>query len=325
MKLKPDNVKTKTIYLPFAPSIAFKVKNSYDIICKLDSNSWNIATKDRQLIVTNFGGLFETYFSLSYFEALNKLFPNKKLYFNGNNKFSQLIHLNGLSSLVNLINEEQVIKYPSPIFLDKNNNTYFNCLNNYTKSFGYNGKFRNENYKALSKHLFKNLCLDWNINYIPQLRNIKDSIEFDKYKKFNINKPFVLIFPDSNSGFSIHSVSTLGWNVANVKSFASMLSGKGVQSVIVTKHAGRYTGINSVVLSPEIENILYLIEKCGYMLSEEVDFLLIGLLLSKKCKIFSKKIYGQCSVSKNQEWLGTDKELFLSKELSPIEVYKEIK
>jgi hypothetical protein len=327
MRSKSSNVKTTSRIFPYCPGIIWKLRSNL-IIPKLDINNWKRAIDDREIVIVNFGGLFETYFSLSYFEALNKLHPQKDITFNGQEQFSQLININGLGNCNSLINKEQAIKYPIPIFLDKSNHTYFNCLNNYLYIKNSNGKNEFKRRSALSKQLFENSCLDWNINYTPQLRNLKLSNvfkEFKQFKKFDIDRPYVLIFPDNNSGFSMHSISMLGWTVAQVKSFVSMTSSKGIQTVIITKHIGRYTGINSLVLAPKLDNILSLIEKSSVILSDEVDFLLIGLLLSKNGKIIARDVNKEFSIKKNQKYLGTNNKLYLAKELEPIKVFKEIK
>lgn len=323
-----NNIKTSVRYFPFCPGIPWQTKNTYDIIPKLNIDNWNRVLSDRNIILVNFGGLFESFLTLSYAEALNKLNYKNKIYFNGNIKFNNLINLNGLISIKNLINSQTALKYTLPIFLDKSNNVYFNCLNNYIDFYGYNGKFRYQSSKSLSEQLFSNSCLNWNINYIPQFRNLKLSnifFELKKSRKFDIDKPFVLIFPDNNSGLSMHSVSTLGWSTAQIKSFVSMVQPKGIQTVIVTQNIGKYTGINSLILPFNFETILCLIEKSSVILSEEIDFLLMGLLLSVNGIIVSKNINKQFSIKKNQKYLQTNKKLFISKTLEPIEVYREIK
>lgn len=327
MKLKSSNVKTTSRIFPYCPGIVWKLKNNY-IISKLDTDNWKKAIDDRDVVVVNFGGLFEVYFSLTYFEALNKLYPQKTIYFNGQDRFSNLLNINGLGKYNILVTGNQASKYPIPIFLDKSNHTYFNCLNDYFYFKGHNGKNNYKNINPISKQLFKNSCLDWNINYIPQLRNLKLSNELKElkqFRKFDIDKPYILIFPDSNSGFSMHSVSTLGWTIAQIKSFVSMVNSKNIQTVIITKNIGKYVGTNALILSPKLDNIFSLIEKCSVILSEEVDFLLIALLLSKNTKIISRDVSSEFSIKKNQKYLGTDKKLYSAKELQPIEVFKEIK
>lgn len=327
MRSKPNNIKTTSRIFQYCPGVVWKLRNNL-IIPKLDSNNWKRVIDDREVVIVNFGGLFESYLSLSYFEALNKLHPQKDVIFNGQEQFLQLISINGLGYCDNLITKDIAIKYPIPIFLDKSNHTYFNCLNNYLYICNVDGKNKFKRRTSLSKQLLSNLCLDWNINYTPQLRNLKlPSVfnEFKQFKKFDIDKPFVLIFPDSNSGFSMHSISMLGWTVAQVKSFVSMTGSKGIQTVIITKHIGRYTGINSLVLAPKLDNILSLIEKSSVILSDEIDFLLIGLLLSKNGKIIARDVNKEFSIKKNQKHLETDKKLYLAKELEPIKVFKEIK
>ena len=272
-------------YFPYCKGIGWKFTST--IKPKLDGDSWNRAIFDRIPIIVCFGGLYEYYLSLSYAEALNKILPSKYIYINGDEKFNVLFKLNGICSSQNLITPELIKNYPIPLFFDEENNIYFNVLYNYLNYHDLTGKIIFKNKNSISKQIFINSCLDWNINYTPQLRNLIEPLEFTKWKetkKFNIDKPFVLILPDSTD-LSMHSVSMLDWSIAQVKSFVAMCSGSGINSVIITKNSGKYTGINSLVIPPNIEQILYLIQKCNVILSNEIDFLLISLTLSKNATI----------------------------------------
>lgn len=314
------------IYFPFCQGVGWPSSGEI-IFPKLNSESWSKALDDRTPIITCFGGFFEHYLSLSIAEALNKIYPSKSIIFNGVNKFDNLINLNGLTSLNNLINEEQIKQYPIPLFFDDSDNIYFNSLYNYLNIKKFNGEVIFKNRKPLSKQLFLNSCLSWDINYIPKFRKLIEPIEFKKWKdskKFNIEKPFVLIFPDTTD-LSIHSAPMLDWTIAQVKSFISMCSGSGINSVIITKNQGRYTGLNSLIIEPNIEQILCLIEKCSVILSNEVDFLLIALTHSINAKIICKSNNKEFSIKKNQKFLQTNKVIIDSKVLNPIDVYKAIK
>lgn len=312
-------------YFPFCKGIGWKCTSV--IKPKLDGDSWNRAVSDRTPIITCFGGLYEHYFSLSIIEALNKILPSKKVYFNGDEKFNALIKLNGISLPENLITPELVKNYPLPLFFDEDDNVYFNVLFNYLEYHNVVGEVIFKNKNSISKQIFINSCLDWNISYTPQLRNLTEPLEFTKWKeskKFNIDKPFVLIFPDSTD-LSMHSVSMLDWSIAQVKSFVSMCSGSGIHTVIITKNGGRYTGINSLVIPPNLEQILYLIQKCNVILSNEIDFLLLSLILSKNATVFARDQKHRYSIKYNQKFLQTDKKIIQLKTLNPLDVFKAIK
>src|SRR6266581_2892356 len=291
-------------YFPFLPGIPLQVNGN--IKRELDADSWNRLLENRNPIITCFGGLWESYLSLSYVEALNRFYPSKQLYINTDQKFNKLIELNNIAKPIQLISSDLIKNYPVPLFFNDGNDTFFNCLYNYLYSIDIAKKSKpHKNYGPIAKQLFRNSFLPWDINFIPKLRKLQEPIEFIKWKeskRFNIDKPYILIFPDKTD-LSIHSFSELGWSIPQIKSFVSMCAGSGINSVIITKNIGRYTGINSLVIEPKIEQILYLIEKCSYRLSEEVDFLLLALTHSKNATVIGRLNKKQYSLKSNQKFL----------------------
>ncbi len=289
-------------YFPFLPGIPLQVNGN--IKRELDADSWNRLLENRNPIITCFGGLWESYLSLSYVEALNRFYPSKQLYINTDQKFNKLIELNNIAKPIQLISSDLIKNYPVPLFFNDGNDTFFNCLYNYLYSIDIAKKSKpHKNYGPIAKQLFRNSFLPWDINFIPKLRKLQEPIEFIKWKeskRFNIDKP-------------------------QIKSFVSMCAGSGINSVIITKNIGRYTGINSLVIEPKIEQILYLIEKCSYILSEEVDFLLLALTHSKNATVIGRLNKKQYSLKSNQKFLQTNKKIVEMKIVQPIEVYKAIK
>lgn len=314
-------------YFPFLPGVPLHVSGNI-IKRELDSNSWNKLLTERNPIITCFGGLFESYLSLSFAEALNRFYPSKQLYLNIDQKFNKLIELNNIAKPTQLISKDLIKKYPFPLFFNDGYETFFNYSYNYLYSIDLAQKSKpHRNYAPIAKQLFRNSFLPWDINFIPKLRKLQEPLEFTTWKnskRFNIDKRYILIFPDKTD-LSIHSFSELNWSVAQVKSFVSMCAGSGINSVIITKNTGRYTGINSLVIPPNIEQILYLIEKCSYILSEEIDFLLLSMLLSKNSTIIGRFHKNSYSLKSNQKFFQTDKKIVEMKVLQPIEVYKAIK
>lgn len=323
LKSKKRNIQ----YFPFCPGIGWNVTSNKTIIPELDGDGWNKAVVERDSVITAFGGLFEAFMSLTYLEALNKLYPGKKLIYNLNEQFKTLVNFNGLADQKEYISKQLIDKYPIPLFFDKENNTYFNSLYNYINEYSYDGSFLYRSYAPLAKQIFGNFCLNWDINYSPQLRNLIDPKEISQWRdtrKFNIDKPYVLIFPDKTD-LSIHTYSMLDWTIPQIKSFVSMVCGLGYNSVIVTKNVGKYTGMNALVIPPKIDQIFCLIEKCSVILSDEIDFLLISLLWSKNSFIIGRQNKKEYSLKSNQKFLRTDKKIFEAKVLTPIDVFKAIK
>lgn len=317
-------------YFPFSPGIPWKLKDNY-ILSRLDGANFSRVLTNRDPIFLCYGGLFETYFCLSILEALNFIYPSKKMYWCGDQKYNQLAYLNGLSALAPAditLSESQIVKYPAPLFLAKEKFIYFNCLFNYIDIYDVFGKFVKKSIRPISEQVFQNSLLDWNINFIPKMRNIREPIEIRKWRetrKINVDRPFILIFPDY-LGYSEHNTSCLQWNIQQVKSFVSMVSQIGLGVIIVTSNIYRYHGIKAVVTDEKnFENLIYLIQKAKFLLAEELDIILLRMLLSKNSKIISRTQYDEFGLKRNQIFLGTNHELITKKELNPFDVFLEIK
>lgn len=307
-------------YFPFSPNIPWKTKSNI-IIPQIDSSIFNKAIDGRDINIISFGGLIETLLSLSILERIHYLHPNKNFYYSGNDNFNDLISMNGLCKLKQ-IDKDIIKKYPVPIFSDKENFVYFNCLNNYIDVFKYTGEYTYKNYHPIFKQILDNSCFQ--LNNIIKIRNLDDPKELNNSKRFSFDKPFVLICPDRI--YSIHNESGLGWHQQNVKSLTAMLNSVDINVVIMTDKTERYFGINSLILKPNLKYLVWLIKRAKAVISDDVDIQLSGLLLSTNIKIFGNKTYKEFSLTRNAKIVKANNELYMSKDnLKPVEVFEEIK
>src|SRR5690606_22885327 len=159
-------------FFPFSPGIPWTIKNRKYIVPEIDGNTWNRVLKDKTFIITCYGGLLESFFSLAYCEAIAKIEPYRKITWMGTTDFEYFVNAQGIASINSFdLGANIVDKYPAPIFMDKQNNAYFNVLNNYLETKSYRSKWPYYNKDICLKQLYKNCMLEWNCN-IPKLRNI---------------------------------------------------------------------------------------------------------------------------------------------------------
>lgn len=315
--------KTSVRYFPFAPGIPWKMRGSY-IWPELDKEIWDQVLKDKKFVIVANGGLFESFFSLSLLEALNATDPTRQLYWTGSSKYSSLAYMNGLSKPSPIEVDASLAKrYPAPIFLDKYDLAYFNCLNNYIKMRPYTQRGYKANMRPVTKQIFENSLLDWDFKYIPQLRKLLISNELEEWRKrsrFYDNKPFVLIFPDATD-FTIHSDKCLNWGPTEVKAFSSMLHQAGYSLVVCTDNPRAYYDSFSFYIPLKLDFILFLLSKARAILSKDIDFLLMGLLLSSG-KVIANPSRKRCfRFDKNRNFLRATNETITKKTLTPLMAY----
>lgn len=315
--------KTSVRYFPFSPGIPWKMWGAY-IWPELDKAIWDRVLKDKEFVIVANGGLFESFFSLSLLEALNATDPTRQLYWTGNPKYSSLAYMNGLSKPSPVeVDAPLAERYPTPIFLDKYDLAYFNCLNNYIKLRPYYQRGRRSNMWPVTRQIFVNSLLEWDFKYIPQLRKMLVSNELEEWRKrsrFYDNKPFVLIFPDA-SDFTMHSDECLNWGPTEVKALSSMLHQVGYSLVICTNNPRPYYDSYAFHVPLELDFILFLLPKARAILSKDIDFLLMGLLLSS-AKIIANPSRKRCfRFDKNRDFLGTTNDIVTKKILTPLMAY----
>lgn len=299
-------MKINTRYFPFSPGIGWKIKSGKYIVPEINLDVWKRITQNKSITVVCYGGLFESYFSLSYLEMLNYITPQNKLFWCGNNKFSSLVSINGLAQLSDKCPQNILTTYPVPVFMDVENNLYFNCLNNYQKLIPYYGGKGYKDKTIITKQLFRNSTLSWELQYLSKFRNIENNYNdlspWIRNTRFNINKPYVCICLDTD--YSKHSVKSLSWNENDIKYFANTLLKQGISTVLITKHPGKFHNSALYCLpSLKIEWILQLFSRTEAILANEVDFLLLGMMLSSTSKIITRRINRTYDLQLNARYL----------------------
>jgi hypothetical protein len=314
----------KTKYFPWAPAIPFKIKAGRYLLPELSQDAWQKAFSNNDIVATCFGGLFESYYSGACHEALNKLLPGKTLYWSGNEKFNLIIPYGALAQSKSFIEEVQVKKYPTPIFFDKDGHTYINCLLNYIDKYTFKGDYIGIDKNPVSFQLFRNIMVEWSRDYLPQLRNFEepeDIKKFIKTNKFNMLKPFILLIPE-RTGVSMHEERGIDWGMQEVRSFISMIRPM-INVVIATDYPHKYNKLGYFI-KPSIENILYLIQKSSYILSNEIDYLLISLMLGNNILICNSKP-GNLNINANKEYLKSENKIYCYEKVEPFAAYEVIK
>jgi hypothetical protein len=315
-------------YFPFAEGIPYKVKNKHYILPEIDTRNWSRIFSDRIATLVLNGGFIENLFSLSFFEVMNYLYPNKKMEWCGDNRFSDLVRYQSLAKVTNRISPDKLIGYPVPFFFNKSKTAVFvNILNNYIDVFSFRGDFKYVNKKTLFLQMFNNVAIDWNEYYLPKFRSFdeeNDNLIKQQFKIYNLNKnlPTILIIPEK-TGLSMHDIKCLDWSFQDVKSFSSMVSRTGYNLVVLSKYPRKYHGVNCVSLPDSIYNIIYFLKKSSVVLSRDVDFLLAELFLGKAV-IFSLRTTLQYRIQSNQKYIGSYNDVFSIKEIKPIDVFKEL-
>lgn len=290
---------------PFSPGIPWEI-NKGILKPKLSFQILNKTIDDKNIIVACYGGLFEAFLTLYFFEAFNKIWPSKKLIWSGNQLFKELIEANGLAKFSDEIPKSILSKYPVPLFFDKCNNAIFNPLNNYMKIKPYYGGLKSFNNNDICfKQIWSNSLLDSKHICSPKFRNDFYDQKFQTsllLSKFDYNKPYILIVDETKH--SMHSVNCISWNAQQIKSFAAIVSQIGYNVVILTSHTSAYlnNNLNSIfIFDFNLNSFFNLVKKSKLIISKEIDYLLIAQLISdnylisnnsnKKCFDFNRLNY----------------------------------
>ena len=68
--------KYSTKYFPFSPGIPWKIKNNKYVVPEITTDTWKDTLKDRDIVILSHGGLLESFFSLYFVAAINKIESN---------------------------------------------------------------------------------------------------------------------------------------------------------------------------------------------------------------------------------------------------------
>ena len=313
---RKGNINKFTKSFPFAPGIKWNLESGRYIIPKIDSNTWNRFISDRKLIVTAFGSFIESLFSLSVIEVLKANVKND-LYWIGNSEFENFHYLNGISSTCNilLINED-LQNYPLPLFCDAKSNVYFNVLNNVPVKRTFWGRLPQIRTDPIFKQIFMNSMLEWDVSYLPKMRRVGNDFinELIRQNKITERSKIITIILEKSD------LDILGWTTQQVKEFIQIMSNKGYKIVLFTDDVGLYYGIRAITLNKDYRKTFQIIKKSVLVLSNDIQWLLAVLLLSK-AGIVCKSIEGSMDLFKNAEYIGVENDIFsFSDKILPLDV-----
>lgn len=307
----------KPKYFPFSAGIPWKVERGKYIIPEIDSVTWHKVIGDRDIVITAFGGIFESFFSLSVAEAINAFDSSHKLYWLGNPSYEFFVRAQGLCKVSNINLSLDILKsYPVPLFFDQGNNAYINVLNNYLIRTSYWGKYPQQVNTPVVEQIFRNAMIPWQ-NYIPVMRKIGSEFydELEKTNRLTYRSRIVTIvhFPCKDD--------VLRWNVHNIKEFAQLVGVKGLKVVLFTHNPSLFHGTKMIVHQYDIRKILQVIQKSWMVLSTDIHWLLITLMISD-AKMILKNVNGPYDLFKNAEVLKVQNDIFTDQKwVSPVDAF----
>lgn len=306
-------------YFPWAAGLPWKVKRGKYVLPEIPVTLLHSILTEKQLVVCAFGGFLESFYSLSVLEALNVEFPSHKLYWSGNDSYHTLLGANGLALPFAEIDQKDINRFPTPIFLDKNNRAYFNCLINYLvkKTYYLTGGYPDG--RAAIQQIIEKSTFSHNSNIKPKIRyndEMGDHTSLFKAHSVDLSKPFILFIPDHTS-CSIHNDSFLNWNKSQNKSFITLATQAGYQVVVLTESPSQYWGINAKIIPFSIELFLTLVPQAKFLISRDVDFPLVSCSISDAA-IIANKTVGCFKIDKNSHIIGKDSVIYSDEEFLPL-------
>jgi hypothetical protein len=319
--MKSDNVK----FFPFSPGLPWAIKHGRYVVPQLPLSLLTHHLKKRDLVVAAFGGLLESYYSLSILETLNGILPKAKLFWNGNPKFHHLVDINGLAKPTDLVSENDLERFPTPVFFDKEDRAYFNCLNNYLAVYTYYLTPGYQDGRSAVKQIVEKSTFPVDRAVFPQIRHkeVPPQLDFHfKSENIQIEAPFVLIFPDK-SDLSVHDVDCLGWEPREVNALAAMLSQVDIQLIAMTQRPGKYFGSLVKLIPLQLDYMLHLMPKSLAVLSKDVDFLFVANHMSDAI-LFSLPHNDAFKIEKNNDFLSAENVIYVKEEMSPHDVLSKI-
>jgi len=307
-------------YFPFCPGIPWETKFG-KIVPQITSENWDDHIKDKPKTILAHGGLLEAFWSLSIAKAIKNIEPLLNPSWSGPEVFKNLIL--AAEGLPFKSVPDVGDKYPTPIFMDKERNIYFNALNNYTKTNTYKLQSKKNN-KPLLQQLFTNSLLPWDKKYIPKL----NKFNYDKYNKwcksisFFDNKKFILII--DKTIYSQHSINCLNLDNKKIINLAGLMRRFGIEILYCSSKKIYNNQLIHMVPENDLDILIPLIEKSWMILSSDIDYLLLAMMISKAIIInnrVSKKI-DPYNLYRNAEFLQSESMIYSYKEnLDPSELY----
>lgn len=319
--LSGEGMSKKTLFFPFSPGVPWQIKNGKYVIPELPVSCFSDILESRDAIVSGFGGLAESFYSLAILETINRIAPGSKLFWCGDEKYHHLVELNGLAKTFDKVSQSDLDRFPTPIFFDQNDRAYFNYLNNYLDVKTYYLEHGYRDRRPAIQQIVEKATLKWDERHIPQLRNLKKPVELDHYLKMyrlHLNGPFVLLFPDGDI-YSQHDVDCLGWDIHKIRSVAAILQQSNIPLVLMTNNINKYAYSQAKVLPLRLDFAIYLMKKASVILSKNIDFLFVAYAISG-AKLVSIEHKHEYNLPKNMRFIDCDNDIYLREELSPVEV-----
>lgn len=308
--------KYKAKYFPFSPGIPWKVERGKYIVPEIDFETWHKILGDRDIVITAFGGLLESFLSLGAAEALYSVDSTHSVYWLGNQEHSFLVRLQGLCKMSTINLTKDILKqYPVPLFLDCNGHAYLNILNNYMQRTSYWGKFPEVVTAPVVEQISRNIMVPWS-SYVPKLRNLGTEFIDELQKTGRIRQSAKIISIILNKTDN----DLLRWSLQNFKEFSQLASHKGWRVVVFTNNTKIFYGSNILAIEYNPRHILQVIKRSWVVMSNDINWSLIALMISD-AKLISKPIDNQYSLFKNAEFLGANNDIFTDRNLYPIDVF----
>ena len=310
-------------FFPFSPGIPWGIRNNNYIVPKIDSRIWKRTVENKDFIVTCYGGLLESFFSLSYCESLARVHPEKEIRWMGDPDLEHIVNSQGIAKISEFdLGADVVSKYPVPIFMDKENHAYFNVLNNYIHTKSYKSDKSYENEHICLKQIYQNCLIEWDHD-VPIIRN-PDTSKYEDWKEkngFYDTKKYIVLFAEPWK--SMHDVDCLGWNDRQVRELAEMVRHLGISVVsCANKRIDPYYRAGQVIRAPlDIDIITNLLINSTGVLSRDIDPLIVSMMLSDSTFIMSRDVGGIHDLYNNADFIQASNMIFTEKDLSPKDVY----
>lgn len=310
--------KYKPKFFPFSSGIPWKIDRGKYILPEIDSETWHKVLDGRNIIITAFGGLLESFFSLAAAEALVSFDPGHCVFWLGNQEYSSFARAQGLCKLSHInLTAEMLKSYPTPLFFDQNNNAYMNILNNYLIRTSYWGKYPETRKSIALEQIFENVMIPWRQDFVPKLRRLGTEFydELVNTGKLRHRSRIILIVLKPTKE------DVLKWSLNNIKEFSQLASSKGFKVVVFAPNTNMFYGAKLIAYEYDIRKILQVMKNSWMVFSSDVHWLLIAIMTSS-AKVMSSHIDGPFDLYKNAEMLGVTNDIFTDQKwMSPIDAF----
>lgn len=312
---------------PWAPGLPWKVKYGKFVVPELPLELLGEQVKGKELVVCAFGGFLESFYSLSILELLNYHFSQEKLFWAGYDNYVSMVEAQGLAKFFSDISNKDCHRFPTPIFMDRNDRVYFNCLQTFRWRRGYyefqGGRFDK---RPAIEQITEKSCFPWTSQHLPKFRKkeVLGSVEnIFKSRGFKPVSDFILLVPDSThlSSFPTHSIE---WNRHQINSFLTLATQKGRKVVLMTSEPQTYWGIPTPIIPFSVEAFLLFVSQARYIISQDPDPILISLTLQPEITIFTEYTWKLLAPDQNAKFVDSDADILLGNDWTPMKVLENL-